>query len=96
LYLQLRSAVESRIKATGGADDEETQARFQHAVSSAYERGVERGAFRAAVPGSCFARALCGALNVEMTQWVNTGRTDSLVKRGEALLELLLEGALVR
>jgi hypothetical protein len=94
VYLQLQTVVEAQIKAIGGLDECETTARLQRRVASTYAAGIQRGRVRSEVSAARFASTLCAALNLEMIDWAHGPRTDSLTERGEAVLDLLLNGAM--
>lgn len=96
VYIQLRNVVESQLQAGDGLNGCEMEDRLQEAMVTTYQLGVDQGVFRSDVSPARFASALCGALNAEMTSWVQAGRVDSLTERGRALLDLLLQGTVVR
>lgn len=96
VYIQLRSVVESQLRTSGGVDECQMSDRLQGTVVAAHELGLSQGKLRPGVSSARFANALCGALNAEMSSWVQAGRMDSLTERGRALLDLLLQGAVVR
>jgi AcrR family transcriptional regulator len=92
VYLELQSVVESQVQALGGVGEAETRARFQRAVAEAFEQGLESGHFKSAVAADRIGTMLCAALNVEIVAWANGDRADSLRERGEAVLDLVLNG----
>lgn len=94
VYLELKSQVETEVRALGGLCEDETHARFQHAVAQAFEQGLENGLFKSAIAPDRVGAMLCAALNVEILDWAKGGRKDSLRQRGEAVLDLVLNGVM--
>jgi AcrR family transcriptional regulator len=92
MYHQLQGVVEAQVVAQGGVGRDETAARFQRAVSDAFEYGQGQGRFHDRIPKERFAATLCAGLNLEMMGWAKGERTDSLRERGQAVLDLLLNG----
>jgi AcrR family transcriptional regulator len=92
VYLELKSVVETEVEALGGLGEAETHARFQRAAAEAFALGLESGHFKSALAPDRIAAVLCAALNVEIVDWAKGDRKDSLRQRGEAVLDLVLNG----
>jgi AcrR family transcriptional regulator len=92
VYLELRVVVEQQVEALGGVGDAETRARFQRAVAEAFAQGLESGQLESALAPDRIGTMLCAALNVEIVDWANGDRKESLRQRGEAVLDLVLNG----